>query len=100
MIYELHDHQAEVRDCCDVIRANNTYSVECGEVAGFAVADLMDEAFISAPGSLPHGYLDYVTPENIEDKLRERDNLPDDEKADISLIADETYESFKKAFFD
>lgn len=99
MIYELHDHQAEVRDCCDAIRANNTYFSNGNEPA-YAVADLMDEAFNSDPGNLPQGYLDYVTPKNIEAKLRERDNLFDDEKNMIDLIADETYESFKKAFFD
>lgn len=99
MIYEWHDHQLEVRDCCDAIRANNTYFSNGNEPA-YAVADLMDKAFNSDPGNLPQGYLDYVTPKNIEAKLRERDNLSDDEKDDIDLIADETYESFKKALFD
>lgn len=99
MIYELHDHQALVRDCCDEIRANNTYCAD-GNGPAYAVADLMDKAFNSDPGNLPQGYLDYVTPKNIEDKLRERDNLSDDEKDDIDLIADEAYESFKKGLFD
>ena len=58
----------------------------------------MDGAFNSGPDNLPQGYLDYVTPKNIEDKLRERDSLFDDEKDMIDLITDETYESFKKVF--
>lgn len=99
MIYELCDHQTLVRDCCDEIRANNTYCADGNEPA-YAVADLMDKAFNSDPGNLPQGYLDYVTPKNIEAKLRERDNLSDDEKDDIYLIADEAYESFKKGLFD